>query len=356
MCKSVFRNLMGDYFFWAILLLFLGINIYSICDLAGKRNEETIGHEKVYAEFKGELSEEKIFKVVERYKELSEIVATDNYSHEGNQPGTYTGYIAGDYGEFEEIFNEYKYRYEYAAFAKEIIAKPTATNRIKEVFAGRKLDSYYDMEGPKEWMEYDFYTLLCVALTTFCACKIVVYNKKQNIYILLETCSLGIRKVMARKIGALILMIFIIVSMFSVLNMCIFWWHYDMEGIHESLYAIEEYKTTLFSGTVFQYWLVQTLGVCIACSLIGIISMFFAMVVKEELYAMLLGVLIYIIFIGLFFRVICWGNPVGLLAGANLIKDMDLYWHVFGTILGLDFWCASGLIWVSGKYRVSIHG
>ncbi len=356
MCKSVFRNLMGDYFFWAILLLFLGINIYSICDMAGKRNKEAVGHEKIYTEFKGELSEDKIVKVVERYTELAEIVAADNYSHEGNQPGTYTGYIAGDYGEFEEIFNEYKYRYEYAAYAKQILSKPTVTSRIKEEFTGRKLSSYYDMEGPKEWIEYDFYTLLCVAITIFCACKIVVYDKKQNIYILLETCSLGIQKVMARKIGALVLMIFLIVGIFSLVNTSIFWWQYDMEGIHEPLYAIAEYKTTLFSGTVAQYWLVQTVGVCIACVLIGIISMFFAMVMREELYAMLSGVLVYILFVFLFFRIICWGNPVGLLAGTNLIKDMDLYWYVFATVSSLAFLCAGVLVWASGKYRVSVHG
>lgn len=161
---------------------------------------------------------------------------------------------------------------------------------------------------------------------------------------------------MARKTGAMILMIFMIVNLFSIVNLCTFCCHYDMEGIHEPLYAMEEYKTTLFSGTIFQYWLVQTLGVCIACSLIGILSMCFAMVVKEELYAMLLGVLVYIIFIVLFFQSLCLGNPVGLLAGTNLIKDMDLYWYVLGTTLGLTLLCAGGLIWVSGKYSVSVHG
>lgn len=331
--------------------MFIGINIYSISNVAGMRNEEIVGHEKIYMDFKGELSKEKMLKVVERYKELSAMVAADNYSREGNQPGTYTGYVFGDYGEFEELFNQYKYRYEYASYARDIVAKEMATSRIKEEFNGRKLDFYYDMEGAQEWVEYDFYTLLCVAFTIFCACKIVIYDKKQNMYILLETCSLGIQKVMARKIGALNLMIFIFVGLFSVLNICAFGWYYDMEGVHEPLFAIEEYKTTLFSGTVFQYGLLQMVGVCVACSFLGIISMFFAMIMKEELYAMLLGVLVYGVFIILFFRIKCWGNPVGLLAGANLIKDMDLYWYVFATILGLTLVCAGGLIGVSGKCK-----
>ncbi len=352
MCKSVFLNLLGNYFFWVILILLLGINIYSISNIAGKRNEEIAGHEAVYAEFKGGLSKDKILKVTDRYQELSEIIESDDYSHEGGQPGTYTGYFAGDYGEFREIFEEYKYRYEYASYAEGIVGKASATERIRRSFAGRKLDVYYDMEGSKELLEYDFYTLLCVALTIFCACKIVVYDKKQNIYILLETCSLGMNKVMARKIFSLILFVFFMVSMFSVMNITMFYVYYDMEGIHEPLYAIREYRNTLFQGSVFQYWLIQALGVWISCVLIGVICMFFAAIMKEELYAMLFGVLLYIGLIVLFFQAICPANPVGLLAGANLIRDMDQYWYVFATVSAITVLCSSGLIWISGGRTV----
>lgn len=355
MFKSVFRNLFCDYFFWCVLILLLGVNIYSICDIAEKRNEEISGHETIYAEFKGKLTKEKIQKVVDCYKKLSQIISADNYSHEGNQSGTYTGYYAGDYGEFEEIFTEYKYRYEYSLYAKNIVAKPMATNRIKKAMAGRSLTSYYDMEGPREWLEYDFYTLLCVVLTIFFACKIIVFDRKQKIYILLETCSLGIRKVMARKVGALIVYIFLLVSFFSIANSIVFWKYYDMEGVHQPLYAMEEYKNTLFSGSVLQYWFVQTLGVCISCVFLGIVCMFLSMVIKEELYALLLCLFVYIGFIVLFFKTTFWGNPVGLLAGTNLIKDMDLYWCAFVTVLGMNFLCGSILIWISGLYRVSIH-
>lgn len=225
-----------------MLFLFLGINVYSICNIAFQRNEEVVGHEAIYAEFKGELSKEKILKVVKRYQELCEIVEKDDYSHEGGQPGTYTGYFAGDYGEFKEIFEEYKYRYEYSLYAKKIVEKLTSTAHIKQSFAGRKLDSYYDMEGPKELLEYDFYTLLCVAFTIYCACKIVVYDKKQNMYILLETCSLGMRKVTARKIFSLILFVFCVVGIFSITNTVVFNQYYDMEGVREPLYAMQEYK------------------------------------------------------------------------------------------------------------------
>lgn len=144
MCKSVFLNLLRNYFFWVLLVLLLGIDVYSITDKAGRRNDEMAGHETVYAEFKGALSKDKIRKVVSRYQELSEIVGNDDYSHEGGQPGTYTGYFAGDYGEFQEIFEEYKYRYEYASYAKGIMGKAAATDRIRQSFAGRKLLQHFD--------------------------------------------------------------------------------------------------------------------------------------------------------------------------------------------------------------------
>ena len=353
MCKSVFLNLLRNYFFWVILILLLGINIYSISNIAGQRNDEMAGHEAIYTEFKGELLKDKILKVVKRYQELSEIVDSDDYSHEGGQPGTYTGYFAGDYGEFKEIFEEYKYRYEYSSYAEDLVNKPTATSRIKQTFTGRKLYSYYDMEGPKELLEYDFYTLLCVALTIFCACKIVVYDKNHNIYILLETCSLGMRKIMTRKILSLIMLVFLIVGIFSIVNIAVFCGYYDMEGISEPLYAMQEYKTTLFQGSAIQYWLVQALGVYIGCVFLGVICMLFAFIVKEDLYAVLLGVLVYIGCIKLFFKVTCLVNPVGLFAGTNLIKDMDLYWYVFASVFGITVLYSGGLIWISGLYRVS---
>lgn len=355
MYKNTFRIVFGDVFFWVILVLFLGIDVYSICEIAGKRNKEIEGHESVYEEFKGELSRDKIDRVIERYQSLSEIVADGDYSHEGGQPGTYTGYYAGDYGEFMELFEEYKYRYEYASYAEKIVSKPVAPDRIKESFSGRKLNSYYDMEGAKEWMEYDFHTLLCVLLVLFCACKIIVVDKKRGIYVLLETCSMGIRKVMAGKTGALVLLSLIIVSLFSVVNAVVFWIQYDMSGIREPLYAIPEYKNTLYNGSVLSYGLVQMLGVCISCAFLGIIAMFFAMLVKQELYAMLLGALVYLGFIALFFQCTYWGNPVGLLAGTNLIREMDLYGQTFLTVSASAFLSGGGLIWISGLYRVSVH-
>lgn len=355
MCKSVFLNLLRNYFFWVLLVLLLGIDVYSITDKAGRRNDEMAGHETVYAEFKGALSKDKIRTVVSRYQELGEIVGNDDYSHEGGQPGTYTGYFAGDYGEFQEIFEEYKYRYEYASYAKGIMGKAAATDRIRQSFAGRKLDSYYDMEGPQELLEHDLYTLLCAAFTIFCACKIVVYDKKQNIYILLETCSLGMRKVMARKIFSLMLLVFLLVAVFSITNMAVFSRFYDLEGIHEPLYAMREYKNTLFRGSIFQFWLIQALGVWIGCVLIGVVCMFFAAMLREELYAVLLGVLLYVGFTTLFFRMICWANPVGLMAGFHLIRDMDLYWYVFATVSGITVLCSGGLVWISGSYQISDH-
>lgn len=355
MCKSVFRNLLQNYFFWVILFLLLGINVYRICYIAGQRNEELEGHDIIYREFKGEMLNEKILKVVNKYQQLREIVETDNYNHEGGQPGTYTGYFAGDYGEIQEIFEEYKYRYEYSSYAKKIVDKPMATGRIKQAFAGRKLELYYDMKGPRELLEYDFYTLLCVVITIFFACKIVMYDKKQNMYILLETCSLGMHKIMARKILSLILFVFLAVGVFSILNLGLFYGFYDMEGMKEPLYAIQEYKNTLFPGSVLQFWLIQALGVCLSCVFLGIISMFFATIMKEDLYAMLLSILVYVVFVALFFKTLCLSNPVGLLAATNLIKDRDLYWYVFATVFGITVLCLGGFIRMSGSYRVSNH-
>ena len=56
MCKSVFRNWTKNLFFWVVLILLAGANIYLISHQAGQRNEEISGHEAVYSEFKGTLT------------------------------------------------------------------------------------------------------------------------------------------------------------------------------------------------------------------------------------------------------------------------------------------------------------
>ncbi len=355
MCKSVFRNWTKNLFFWVVLILLAGANIYSISHQAGQRNEEISGHEAVYSEFKGTLTRDKILTVVKRYRQLKKIVQSQNYNHEGGRPGTYTGYYAGDYGEFQQLYDEYKYRYEYASYAKKIIGKKAATNRVKEVFAERKLTDYYDMEGPQALIEYDFYTLLCVIFVVFCSCKMICYDRKQNIYILLETCSLGMRKVMGRKILTLAMFSFLTIVFFTGMNFILFNVFYDMQGVTQPLYAISSYKTTMFQGSVLQYWLCQNLGAWTACVLIGIVSMFFATVIKEELYAMLFSMLVYLGCIAMFFKIQCQLNPVGLLAGTNLIKNRDLYGQTFVSVLVVTVISSFILIWVSGFYRVSNH-
>ncbi len=344
MFKSMFRNVLGNVFFITILVLFVGINCYQIYDKASMRNHIEPGHEYIYHKFKGSMSREKIEEVVERYQTLSEIVADDNYSREGNQPGTYTGYFAGDYGEFSTLFEEYRYRYEYAEYAEKIMAKRMVTNRIQKCFQGRKLENYYDMEGPQEWMEYDFYTLFCVLLTIFVACKMIMYDKKQNIYILLETSSLGMHKVLARKIGALMVFAAMVVVFFFLLNAGLFGMFYDMEGIQEPLYAIEKYKNTLFGGSIMQYCLIQMVGVWISCMVYGIIGMFLAVFAKQELYAMVLGILVYVGCVALFFKVDVWMNPINLLAGTNFIGEMDMYWKNFGAVCSVLWLGSVGLI------------
>lgn len=73
MCKSVFRNWTKNLFFWVVLILLAGANIYSISHQAGQRNEEISGHEAVYSEFKGTLTRDKILTVVKRYRQLKKL-------------------------------------------------------------------------------------------------------------------------------------------------------------------------------------------------------------------------------------------------------------------------------------------
>ena len=70
---------------------------------------------------------------------------------------------------------------------------------------------------------------------------------------------------------------------------------------------------------------------------------------------MLFSMLVYLGCIAMFFKIQCQLNPVGLLAGTNLIKNRDLYGQTFVSVLVVTVISSFILIWVSGFYRVSNH-
>ncbi len=88
-------------YIWNLLCILIVINSYHIFQISQSGKTMMEGHEKIERQVEGKITDEKISFVTAHYKKYLKMVQEGTFSKEGNQKGTYTGYIMGDYNEFE---------------------------------------------------------------------------------------------------------------------------------------------------------------------------------------------------------------------------------------------------------------
>ena len=78
---------------------------------------------RIYAQVRGQWNPETLRFVIDTYRNAADVVASRSYSTEPNQPGTYTGYIFGDYNLFGELYDDMEYMYHYGETMRQTVEK-----------------------------------------------------------------------------------------------------------------------------------------------------------------------------------------------------------------------------------------
>ena len=127
----------------------------------------------------------------------------------------------------------------------------------------------------------------------------------------------------------------------------------NLDGLVQPIYALEEYKKCLFSGSILSAWLMGMAGVAIVCILMCYLSMTISLVVRNAVLSMIAGCLLYAFLVVLYFTVDSGTNPIGQLAVGNSILDNRYFLPDCG-IYGLAA-CLMGCLAVkiSGKIDIS---
>lgn len=356
--KKIYRSKI----LYGLLVLLVFADIYKINEMNEKENIQVEGHEKIYVIVKGRLTEEKIQFVIDNYEKKSKKIITGNYSTQYNK-NNYTGYDYGDYSEFEFFYHELKYVCEYKQEMDMLCKRIEENNKISgekkknikkqkinSIYKNRTLNTYYDMSNIKKYLEYDFSTLLIIIALFFIIPEIIFYERKNGMELFWRTLEMDCKKIMAAKIAAVAVLVLLVTVVFGALDFIAFYFIYGMEGLGQPLYSIEEYKYTIFSGTVMEYIFIEYIASYFAFLFFAYFCLLCSFFIKDQTMAIMMTILCFIGFVLICMNTKFFINPVALLENHELVKEYRAIrigeYDVFESVLFAAFTIVSDLVLV----------
>ncbi|MCR5793642.1 MAG: hypothetical protein K6G65_10775, partial [Lachnospiraceae bacterium] len=191
------------------------------------------GYSDVYQEIKGEITNEKVQYVIKKYKMLKPVFDEGTYSTQYDSR-YYSGYFAGDYNIFEELYQKLK--------------RDTTYD-----YKSRSISCFYDWYGWDGLFSYDYSTLFGVIIAIAICIFAVFKDKTGEMEKLIRTTHIGWKKVIRIKLIACILASYFCAILFSVMDITCFGLRYGLEGWNLPLYYVDEFRYTWFNGTVLEY-------------------------------------------------------------------------------------------------------
>lgn len=273
---------------------------------------------KLYPQFSGMITIDKIDALMEQYRPLEEATADLTASTALDNPDTMTGNLYSDRNLLDKYFvRPMKYFYHYKDMAAQI-SNQARDNSVQfqavgnhfearknaviyHQFAEREISEFGYTEMYNYLVNYDFSTALIILLCIYVVTRVFVKEKETQMELLLLTSPSGGRQTCAAKIIAVSIFSSGIVLWFSLLDFigfCIAF--HSGEGGNLSIYAINNFAASPLDISLLQYVLlsvgVKTLGMWTLC--MGMLA--FSMKWRTALFpfAINLSVLLVLIFQG----------------------------------------------------------
>ncbi len=356
-------------YIWNLLCILIVINSYHIFQISQSGKTMMEGHEKIERQVEGKITDEKISFVTAHYKKYLKMVQEGTFSKEGNQKGTYTGYIMGDYNEFEVYYNTLKDLYEYQERARKICeqAKDNAyfyakrnntyemerNLKIYHSFHGRKITDYYEREDTQNYLEYDFSTLLMVIMVLISISGIWIYEKEHDMLVLMNCSEMPMTIIIIGKFLCMLLMGLLFTVVFAVDDYICHSIFSSIKALNQPLYSIEDYFFTGFRGSILQYMLYSVWLKYIAVEFIAMCIFVLSYFFRDGMKVVCIGTGLYggMIAICLYTRWIV--NPVALLSNSNYMRKLATvalsghsYDYLLMVVCVLCLLVLGGLIWI----------
>ncbi len=251
---------------------------------------------QLYADYRGEITTEKINRLLSIYQPLADATADMTASTAMDNPDTMTGNIYSDLNLLEKYYVEpMEYFYHYRTYALDIAerAKKNAAiykergrtvearknSVIYNLYSGRSIPSFAYQEMYNYYLNYDFSGILILFLCLYGIVGVFVCEKETQMNLLLLTNLAGGKKTTFAKIAAASLFVTGSALWFSLLDYIGFAYFFGTtEGGNLPLYAIGNFSTAEINCKLWQYAVlsaaIRAIGIWTMSMIFLLISMF----------------------------------------------------------------------------------
>lgn len=381
------------------ILLFSLLNVVKIYSVYNQtsliaKSREPVWNElywKMYEDFEGTITNEKIDKLMSIYQPLDKQTADKTASTAWDNPNTYTGNVYNDTYFFRWNFvNPMEHAYMYSNYAADVVSAAKENmvffeslgNRyeyrknedIAERYTGRSISDFSYKEMYENFIHYDFSAFLVMLICMYVLINVFVSEKETEMDVLLLTTKAGGKKTVAAKIISSVVFVCMVCSWFWFIDFAAFAAAFgSLEATFSPLYAIENFANSPIGISLGTYAvlsnLLKTVGIIVLSLLFLLISTFF----KNALFPFITS--LFITFGMIYTQEAYMGsgrillkvlNPFVLIVNRELFRKTEFV-HLFGypvisyvpAILFAIAWgavCMIGIVIVIRKNTVSRRG
>ena len=273
---------------------------YLADDGSGARSWHTL-HWQLYEDYKGEITPEKIERLLAVYQPLLEATADMTASTATDNPDTMTGNLYSDRNLLDKYFvKPMQYFYEYSSQAEQVtnrarqnaalyeergaVYQQRESGAIYRLYAGRTIPVFAYQEMCNYYLNYDFSVVLTLMLCLYGIIGAFVSEKETQMDMLLLVSSNGGRKTALAKILAATLFLFLTSLWFSLLDLIGFAASFQtLEGLALPVFAIPNFAESSVNISVLQYALLSAALKCVGAWVIGMLWLLVSMFWKNAL-------------------------------------------------------------------------
>ena len=340
-----------------IIIVFMIVNVYKINTIFKDKGlfskNGILQYKDVYIElfedFGGEITEEKIEKLMRIYNNIKEKIADRTYST-GYDEKSYTYNPYNDEIFIRWLFvDELEYDYFYKKYANNISKNAYDNMQLYEnlnnkykcrenyiianLFYNREITNFNYTEKYLYYLQYDFSTLLIFLICIYAISRVFVLEKEVEMDFLLITTKMG-KKTIKAKIIASFLFIIMLTLLFGLLDYISFSVCFKSFGSNDSpLYSLANFKNTRLNMGLLEFsiisLIIKTFGILIVCTCFLLYSCLFSKVIYSYIASFITT---YILF----------QNPISLLVNRELYKETSfvnvlnfpIYKDAFALVVG----------------------
>lgn len=306
-----------------------------------KNQNEKAAYGKLYAEeYSGTITDAKISMLMDYINSHYNEAVQSSYDKSEDFDKYLSGTWFGDYHAYYfKLYLPYKYAYEYREYANRIALKAAENvefykqygneyeaNRnyqIAKQYSNRKITEFYDTEGAKVYLNYDFSSLIILIILVYALTPVFVGEKLNGMQPIISVSKFGTGRTAAAKLVSSEIFAVNVTAWFTLLNILQHGMIYSCDGLDLPLYALEQFKTTPLTFSIWQFILTDFALKLLSVTFFTALILMISSMCKSWTFAFaaeigIIGILVAVYDFLPQFNVI---NPVSLLASRELFTE-----------------------------------